>query len=297
MNKFTGDDIIIIREHISDHVKTDKCFLKAENTGTKDVKYFMKTISETEMHASDQKSIINVPSWKDFADHLVFQNRFTGSEIKENVCMFLDKIIRENKLTYSMPAGTVVYRGRKISEDEISKSDGINQGFDEKQSGVPPYRKTHNGRVNIAGIPVLYTAAEQYTACAELRPIKNEFLSIAEYELAEDLILADFVLDNILSFEDTPEGKLFLRDMFRSFSLPVTNELIDYLPSQFVSEYIRINHPDISGIRYSSMRHIGGYNIAVFDKDKCRFVRSTVLRCSRVKYEFKDINADQILEL
>lgn len=241
--------------------------------------------------------MINVPSWKDFADHLVFQNRFTGSDVKENVCMFLDKIIRENKLTYNISKGTVVYRGRKISEEEIHTSDGINHGFDEKQSGIPPYRKTHNGRVNIAGIPVLYTASDHYTACAELRPIKNEFLSIAEYEFSEDVTVADFVLDHIENYTDTPEGMLFLQDMFKSFSLPVTNELIDYLPSQFVSEYIRITHTDISGIRYSSMRNIGGYNIAVFDKDKCRFVRSTVVRCSKVRYEFKDINADQILEL
>ncbi|MBQ5988902.1 MAG: RES family NAD+ phosphorylase [Oscillospiraceae bacterium] len=240
---------------------------------------------------------INVPSWKNFADHLVFHNRFTGSEEKENVCRFLDKIISENKLTYSIPKGAILYRGRKITEDEIRKSNGVNCGFDEKQSGVPPYRKTHNGRVNIAGIPVLYTAAEQYTACAELRPIKNEFVSIAQYEVAEDIVVADFVLDNIPSYEDTPEGMLFLKDMFSSFSLPVTNELIDYLPSQFVSEYIRIAHEDISGIRYSSLRHIGGYNIAIFDEEKCRFVRSTVLRCSRVQYEFKDIDADQILEL
>ncbi|MCQ2464984.1 MAG: RES family NAD+ phosphorylase [Oscillospiraceae bacterium] len=240
---------------------------------------------------------INVPSWKSFADHLVFQNRFTGSDIKENVCLFLDKIIRENKLTFSYPRGTILYRGRKITEEEITNSNGQHHGFDEKQSGIPPYRKSHNGRVNIAGIPVLYTAEEQYTACAELRPIKNDFLSIAEYELSEDITVADFVLDNIQDYEDTPEGILFLKDMFRSFSLPVTNELIDYLPSQFVSEYIRISHPDISGIRYSSMRHIGGYNTAVFDKDKCRFVRSTVLRCSRVKYEFREAGADQILEL
>lgn len=241
--------------------------------------------------------MISVPSWKDFANHLVFQNRFTGSEIKENVCRFLDKIIRENELTFSISKGTTVYRGRKITEEEIKYADGVNYGFDEKQSGVPPYRKTHNGRVNIAGIPVLYTAAEQYTACAELRPIKNDFLSIAEYELSNDILVADFVLDNIADYEDTPEGRLFLEDMFRSFSLPVTNELIDYLPSQFVSEYIRINHPDISGIRYSSMRHIGGYNIAFFNKDVCRFVRSTVLRCSRVQYDFADINADAVLEL
>ena len=240
---------------------------------------------------------IKVPSWKSFADHLVFHNRFTGSDIKENVCMFLDKIIKETQLTYHIPKGTVLYRGRKIAEEEIVKSDGVINGFDEKQSGIPPYRKSHNGRVNIAGIPVLYTAAEHYTACAELRPIKNDFLSIAEYELKEDITVADFVLEHIANYEDTPEGMIFLKDMFRSFSLPVTNELIDYIPSQFVSEYIRINHPDISGIRYSSMRHIGGYNIAIFDKDKCHFVRSTVVRCSSVKYEFKDINVDQVLEL
>lgn len=185
---------------------------------------------------------------------------------------------------------TVIYRARKIKREEITKnSDGHFVGFNAEKSGIPPYRKTPNGRANSAGIPILYTAIEKETACAEIRPIKDDYISIAEYRLTNDIDVANFTLEQIEKVENRIDGKLFLESMFKSFSLPISNELIDYLPSEFISEYIRLKHTDLSGIRYSSLHNVGGYNLALFNDKKCEFIRSFVVECKRVIYECEEL--------
>ncbi|MDE6672497.1 MAG: RES family NAD+ phosphorylase [Ruminococcus sp.] len=234
---------------------------------------------------------IRIPVWDEFANHIVYVNRFGSSEMKEVVCNFLDSMLKKNSMIYHIAKDTIIYRARKIKRNEIKKNtEGIFEGFDEKNSGIPPYRETPNGRVNIAGIPILYTATEKETACAELRPMKNDYISVAEYKIIDDINVANFVLEQIPNFEKEWGGQLFLKDMFRSFSLPISNELIDYLPSEFISEYIRLKHTDLSGIRYSSLHNLGGYNVALFDYKKCKFIKSTVVECSKVNYQYNELN-------
>lgn len=234
---------------------------------------------------------IKIPVWNEFAYHIVYVNRFGNSEIKNDVCIFLDEILKRNNMLYHIQKNTIIYRARKIERNEIKKNEnGVFEGFNEKESGMPPYRKTPNGRANIAGIPILYTSTEKETACAELRPMKNDYISIAEYRLLEDINVANFILEQIENVRPRIDLQIFLKDMFKSFSMPISNELIDYLPSQFISEYIRLSHTELSGIRYSSLHNLGGYNIALFDNKKCKFIKSTVVECSKVNYQYAELN-------
>lgn len=233
---------------------------------------------------------IKIPNWDFYANHISFINRFGGSETKNDVCNYIDWKLLEKEMILPFSKGTVIYRARKIRREDITKDDnGHFVGFNAEKSGMPPYRKTPNGRVNIAGIPILYTATEKETACAELRPMKDDYISIAEYCLTEDIYVANFILEQIERVEKRIDGILFLENMFKSFSLPISNELIDYLPSEFISEYIRLNHKELSGIRYSSLHNIGGYNLALFNDEKCEFIRSTVVTCDKVIYHYEEL--------
>ena len=158
---------------------------------------------------------------------------------------------------------------------------------------MPPYRLAPYGRVGTSGIPVFYAATDKKTSCMELRPAKNEYLSVAEYEVKEDLLLADFSLEQVDAYDNTFEGKMFLKEMFTSFSTPVTSELIDYLPSEYISEYIRTKHKELAGIRHSSLHNIGGYNIALFIQSQCKYKGSQVVECSSVDCIFTDINISE----
>lgn len=236
------------------------------------------------------KTFIKIPIWYDFANHVAYVNRFGGSLTKDNVCNFIDEILKRKEMLYHISKGDYIYRARKIKRNEIKKNvAGKWEGFDKKYSGMPPYRETPNGRANIAGIPVFYTATEKETACSELRPMKNDYISVAKYEIIEDMDVANFTLEQVQNVEKQIEGQLFLKNMFESFSMPISNELIDYLPSEFISEYIRLKHTNLSGIRYSSLHNSGGYNIALFDDKKCEFKESVIIECSKVSYEFNEL--------
>lgn len=120
--------------------------------------------------------------------------------------------------------------------------------------------------------------------------MKNDYISIAEYKLIEDIDIANFILEQIENIGKSVESQIFLKDMFESFSMPISNNLIDYLPSQFISEYIRLSHTELSGIRYSSLHNLGGYNVALFNDKKCEFIKSTVVECSKVNYQYTELN-------
>lgn len=236
-------------------------------------------------------SFIKVPIWEAFANDIAFVNRFMLSDTKTDVNNFLDHILQKDAMHYYIPKGTLLYRARKIDRKKITKdAQGNYIGYSEKESGMPPYRSAPYGRAGASGIPVFYTSTESKTSCAELRPTKGEYISIAEYEVKEDILLADFSLEQIEAVDGTIEGRFFLKEMFTSFSMPVTSEYIDYLPSEYVSEYIRTKHTEILGIRYSSLHNIGGYNIALFSENQCEFKRSSVVECTYVSCEFQDIN-------
>lgn len=234
---------------------------------------------------------IQVPLWDAFANDIAFVNRFLPSPIKSNVNDYLDNLLQKDTVRFCVSKGTVLYRARKIDRKKIQKdADGKYVGYSENESGMPPYRSAPYGRVGTSGIPVFYTAMDSKTSSMELRPIKNEFISVAEYEVKEDLWTADFSLEKIKVYDNTPEGILFLNEMFRTFSLPVSSGLIDYLPSEYISEYIRMKHREIQGIRYSSLHNVGGYNIALFSQTQCEYKGSQVVECSSIDCAFRNIN-------
>ena len=234
---------------------------------------------------------IKIPVWEMFANDIAFCNRFMPSPIKTDVNNYLDHILQKESMRYTVPKGTILYRARRIKGEEIKRdANGAYIGYSERESGMPPYRSAPYGRVGTSGIPVFYAATDRKTSCMELRPAKNEFLSVGEYEVRDDLLLADFSLEQVDAYDNTFEGKLFLKEMFTSFSTPVTSELIDYLPSEYISEYIRRNHKEFDGIRYSSLHNIGGYNIALFGQQQCKYIRSLVVECQSVDCVFMDLN-------
>ncbi len=251
-------------------------------------------IAERIIREAQGAKFIKIPVWEMFANDIAFFNRFMPSPIKTDVNNYLDHILQKDSMRYTIPKGTILYRARRIKKEDIKRdANGDYIGYSERESGMPPYRLAPYGRVGTSGIPVFYSATDRKTSCMELRPSKDEFLSVGEYEVRDDLLLADFSLEQVDAYDNSFEGKLFLKEMFTSFSTPVTSELIDYLPSEYISEFIRRKHKELDGIRYSSLHNIGGYNIALFNQSQCKYMKSHVVGCQSVDCVFADLNDQQ----
>ena len=219
----------------------------------------------------------NIEQWEFFREELKHNNRFFPNnapsiEMVKPFGKYLGK---------KLPKGNFLYRARV-------NSDGIPLGIAEM--GKPPKKKSTNGRANPIGIPYLYVASLPDTAIAEIRGNKGERLSVAKFEILEDLELADLRDPRITVTPfglDDDELELIYTNL--PFLVLLGNELskpiipreanLEYLPSQYLSEIIK--HIGFNGIIYKSSVS-NGDNFVLFDDSKVQIVEV-------VQYQITDI--------
>lgn len=217
-------------------------------------------------------------SWDSFKDQILYKTRylFLNEPIDEfgdrqiiPVSMMLNvlaTICTEFNLITKIPKGNLFYRVRINT---------IDQSFDKfEEMGVAPQKIASAGRMNPSGIPYFYIANTPNTAMLEV--IKdNEHWHCAKFELTKDIDVIDFSnLPEIPSIFDHAKYKyrqqiIFLHDLVEDMSKPIlenTQDQIDYIPTQVVSEFFRHRFkPEIKGIKYKSVKSPKGLNIAFFE--------------------------------
>jgi len=206
----------------------------------------------------------NIEQWETFRNELKHNNRFfpnNAPSIKtiEPFGKYLGKKIRK---------GTEYFYRARINSSrepiEISKM------------SKPPRKGTTNGRANPIGIPYLYVASSADTAIAEIRGHKGETITVAEFEMLNDLELADlrdpkttitpFGLEDDeleLIYKNLPFLELLGEELTKPIIPSEAN--LEYLPSQFLSEIIK--HIGFHGIMYKSSVSKGN-NFVIFDDDR-----------------------------
>ena len=142
-----------------------------------------------------------------------------------------------------------------------------------------------DGRSNPKFIRYLYISESPTTAVFEVRPLLHNAVNVAEIEVKEQLIIANIAVGiDIDATKDNSVDEWLMYFIQTAFSSS-TNNPDDYIASQVIAEYIR--HLGYDGIRYSSSLHRGGYNLTVFDVEKCEAVSSTDLRLENIKMSLR----------
>ena len=204
--------------------------------------------------------------------------------------------------------GTRLYRCRIINNiDSIGKEEGF-YGFGKKDSFVPPPDKTRDMRANYRYIPYLYCANHPYTALVEVRPRLGADVSVATITVNEDLTILDFTLKNKPKKIKQAKENLF-SDLSMIYSKPVVSDddVLDYIPTQFIAEYAKNLGYDGIAFRSSLTPELDDsenkeydiYNIVVFNYEKCEATSSSVVKVTRNYLEFKqtDKNTEHTLPL
>jgi len=116
--------------------------------------------------------------------------------------------------------------------------------------GAPPKFVSSEGRANAPGIPLLYGASNKETAAIEIRSNIGESISIATFSVSSRIKCLDFTYDGflrdplplntgIMRERSCPfEGMLMIVNHI--FSTPTLNNPMQYIPSQVISEAIKI---------------------------------------------------------
>lgn len=220
--------------------------------------------------------------WETFREELMHQNRFFP-DAQIDLDRLKDLLSRLGLDKEEVPERW--YRAR------------LQEGSDSytlKEMGAPPNTKASHGRANPPGIPYLYLGSASKTAIAELRPHTSEKATVAEFAIPKDLKIVDlrdprkqispFVLEDIKEIALLRGDIGFLERLGEELTRPVLPQgaAIDYLPSQYLCEYVKKCGYD--GVLYKSSVS-DGVNLALFYPAKAKGVSVATYLVSSVAVE------------
>ncbi len=193
-----------------------------------------------------------------------------------------------------------MYRCRSVLNSSVINKEKNFYGYNEKDSFVPPVEQTKDMRANYKYIPYLYCANNPYIALVEIRPRLGSLVSVATIVNEEPMRLLDFTIQNKPSKMSEAKKNLFL-DLSILFSNPVANDddILDYIPTQFIAEFAK--NMGYDGIAFSSSltpninkNNPDRYNFVIFNYNKCRVVKSNVVKITNIDIESSQIDDDPI---
>ena len=190
-----------------------------------------------------------------------------------------------------LPKTESLYRARLHYE-------GDQKIYESKDMGCPDKRKAAAGRANPQGIPYLYLSKSIETTLYEIRASFLDDVSVGTYKIKDDvdIILVDFTTSasafrNIDQIKDYTKSMLLKKFISADLSKPIRryDSKLEYIPTQFICEYIR-NITDVDGILFNSSLHTGGKNIVLFAQDKVECSSVAMHRVTHIEIEAKEIS-------
>jgi hypothetical protein len=227
--------------------------------------------------------------WRQFAERVKRHSRFVFMHPKAappapaglgpadiapaDILDAIHEVIEDSGLIIPLPAGQLVYRGRKHHPDtHYTTPDEL---------GAPPPRQARSQRMNPAGISYFYAATDEATCLAELRGVEGDTATVTGWVTRRNTFGVDLVrLPEIPSiFEPEPAYSRAALAFMRRFAQEIAKSLkpyddpvVDYVPTQILSEYIRHcvtngSGEAVEGVIYPSPARPGGTNIVFFVDD------------------------------
>lgn len=220
--------------------------------------------------------IYNFSHWEHLKDELKWKNRYIIDIDRLGEGEFnWDKFLRDNNVLFNIDSKTILFRARLHEKSDIKV-------FKKKEMGSPPKEKSTGGRANPSGIPFLYLSEDKETVLHEVRASYHDEISLGKFRLRKDISLLEIVdftktptLFQSENIKDTIQGKLLRDKISKDLSKPMRryDSELDYIPTQFICEYIKVA-TGANGIRFKSSLHNKGNNIVLFDSNlmECKSV-------------------------
>lgn len=230
---------------------------------------------------------------REFINEIQYHNRnpkdIKALELLDDISTNPEIVIEKNSL---------LYRCRIVlNKNEVGKTKGFH-GYNAEGSFVPPPKDTRDMRANYRYIPYLYCANNPYISLVEVRPSLGSLVSVATIEVKEPIRLLDFTVQQKPSQMTDAKKNLFL-DLSMLYSTPVANtdDILDYIPTQYIAEYVKSKGYD--GIAFSSslvpyinQKHPERCNVVVFNYQKCFVKSSNLISITGIDIESKQIDDD-----
>lgn len=256
---------------------------------SEDSKIFTERVGLEKLCDSDflkRNCLTRESTWEKFTSSIKSINRFHSNHIN----LKLLKTFFESPVMQKVIAkgDTEFYRARISDENRFKKS----------EMGPPPMGLITAGRANSQGIRCLYLSNDEITTIHEIRARDFDYISIGKFKAKEDLHIVDLSnLDKISPFSmDDFNAEWFsinmsiLKKISREIAKPLRRQDsdLDYLPSQYISDYVKSLGYD--GICYRSTLNKEGVNYAIFDSKKFECIDVNLVHIDSVEYVITTVN-------
>lgn len=251
---------------------------------------FENNVSQESKELLDIKSNEVQSIWDRFKAEIKHKNRFHIS--KSNL------IDLDNLKTFFKSESfiKIIKKGRSFYRCRISNK----TGFENKDMWNPPKKFASSGRANPKGISYLYLGSRIETTFYESRASLFDYASVAEFRLKDDIKILDLrnpeydiipwseddIIDIFLIYGS------FIQTLQEEISLPIRKQDkdLDYIPTQYISEYIKSLGFD--GVEYQSSLDKDGYNLAVFNPEKFECIETKVYDIDSIKLNYTEIKTE-----
>ncbi|PEM64061.1 RES domain-containing protein [Bacillus pseudomycoides] len=196
-------------------------------------------------------------TWEGFKETVKHGNRFfdlNGNDSRESMLSIFDNFFA--LMEVYLEAGSLIWRAR-------SNSNGPFEDIKERslECGPPPANNAKSFRMNPDGISYFYGAEDKGTCIKEIRAVETDNVVFGQFQTKRSLKLINlsrvpYVTPSSIFSEDYDHNMVWARDFLSLFcaeiSKPVDEKVapIEYIPTQILSEYIRLKGYD--GVYYHS---------------------------------------------
>lgn len=223
-------------------------------------------------------------TWEMFTCSIKNMNRFHSSHINLEL---LEQLFESPGMQQIIKKGDDNYFRARIADEK---------GFEINEMGPPPIDKVTAGRANSQGIRCLYLASDLETTIHEIRARDLDYVSVGRFKANQNLKIVDLAnLDKISPFtigffdvEWFAINMAILKKISKEIAKPLRRQdsELDYLPSQYIADYIKSLGYD--GISYRSTLNRNGINYAIFNTKKFSCVSVSLVHIDSLEYVIRE---------
>lgn len=243
-----------------------------------------KVSSKASTHLAHKANNVNI-TWSEFKDEIKYKNRFHIEKTLDKAV--LGEILNSERFERVIKKGRILYRCRISGKD----------GYECEKMGNPPNKSATGGRANPDGISYLYVGDTIKTCIYELRASLFDYITAGEFHVIDDLRILNLRNLDLDPIPWSENGQIevyltyvpFLNTLQKELSIPVRKEdkLLEYIPTQYISEFIKSNGFD--GVEYQSSVYSSGYNIVIFNPEKLQCRNLTVHQIKKIELTFDPV--------
>lgn len=229
----------------------------------------------------NEYGVVSGLTWKEFSDSIKYENRFHNDKFNSDAFASFLSVAARN---YS--ENSIFYRAR-ISDSKT--------GFSCDEMYSPPKEKRSSGRINPAGIGTLYLSSDDLTVLSEIRANLYDYVTIGKFQIKNKIKIVDLSSIAKMSpfiyggnIEQFAVNRQVFQEMSNEIAKPLrrTDSVLEYLPTQYISEFVKSQ--DYDGVGYESTLRRGGYNIALFDESLVECINVKTVEVTKIQYEIND---------